>query len=57
MDEAERCDLLMFLLDGKLIAQDTPHALKSGIAAAQGREPTLDDVFVYLTNRSEREEG
>ncbi len=51
MDEAERCDLLMFLLDGRLIAQDTPYALKSMVRGDEGHEPTLDDIFVYLTQK------
>jgi ABC-2 type transport system ATP-binding protein len=52
MDEAERCDILMFLLDGKLIAQDTPFALKQMLKSEGNLEPTLDDVFVYLTKNN-----
>ncbi len=54
MDEAERCDVLMFMLDGRLIAEDTPFALKklplkdeNGIKSLPN-EVSLDDVFVYL---------
>jgi ABC-2 type transport system ATP-binding protein len=49
MDEAERCDILMFLLEGKLIAEDTPYALKQMIIDKTNPDPSLDDVFVYLT--------
>jgi ABC-2 type transport system ATP-binding protein len=52
MDEAERCDILMFLLDGKLIAQDTPYALKQMLINEGNLDPTLDDVFVYLTKKN-----
>lgn len=52
MDEAERCDILMFLLDGKLIAQDTPFALKQMVISEDNLDPTLDDVFVYLTKNN-----
>ena len=31
MDEAERCDRVGFMLDGKLIAADAPDALKTGV--------------------------
>ena len=31
MDEAEQCDRLAFILDGKLIADGTPHDLKDGL--------------------------
>jgi ABC-2 type transport system ATP-binding protein len=30
MDEAERCDQLLLMRDGAILAQDTPHAIKQG---------------------------
>lgn len=57
MDEAERCDVLMFLLDGRLIAEDTPFALKKLLLQKEQesgnniKNVTLDDVFVYLAKQ------
>ena len=63
MDEAEQCDRLAFILNGKLIAEGTPHDLKDGL---RGRifevapkmdpfealsdvkgAPTLDDAYLF----------
>ncbi|WP_082232383.1 ABC transporter ATP-binding protein [Halobacillus massiliensis] len=42
MDEAEKCDRLAMLLDGRIIAQDPPHLLKQKVGAK-----TIEDVFLY----------
>ncbi len=46
MDEAEQCDRLAFILNGKIIADGSPHGLKDGlrgrifeVAAADGVDP------------------
>ena len=52
MDEAERCDILMFLLDGKLIAEDTPYALKQTLVEQGIKDASLDDVFVHLAKNN-----
>ena len=54
MDEAERCDILMFLLDGELIAEDTPYALKQLLIKTGNNDASLDDVFVYLTKNNQQ---
>jgi ABC-2 type transport system ATP-binding protein len=33
MDEAERCDQLLLMRDGEILAQDTPAAIKQGAGA------------------------
>jgi ABC-2 type transport system ATP-binding protein len=43
MDEAERCDTLLLLRDGRLIASGTPAGLRE-----QTGEPSLDAVFLHL---------
>jgi ABC-2 type transport system ATP-binding protein len=43
MDEAERCDTLLLLRDGRLIASGTPAALREQTGAQ-----SLDDVFLRL---------
>jgi ABC-2 type transport system ATP-binding protein len=55
MHEAdELCGRIAFLSDGRLVALDTPGALKQrfGGDGDGGREPTLADVFIRLAGRS-----
>ena len=50
MDDAAHCDRLAFLRDGRVIALDTPMALR----AATGRsDASLEDAFLYFLGRSE----
>ncbi len=52
MDEADRlCDRIGVLNRGRLVALDTPAALKARTRAetGAGRQPTLEDVFMHLT--------
>jgi ABC-2 type transport system ATP-binding protein len=42
MDEAERCSRLGFLYDGRLIALDSPEAIRLNT----GRSSTLQDAFL-----------
>ena len=49
MDDASHCDRLAFLRDGRVIALDTPMALR----AATGRsDASLEDAFLYFLGRS-----
>lgn len=49
MEEADiLCDRVSVIHNGKLVASDTPQGLKQSIPH-QGEEPTLEDVFMYLT--------
>ncbi|GAA0912585.1 ABC transporter ATP-binding protein [Virgisporangium aurantiacum] len=50
MDEASRCDRLLLIRDGDLIADDTPAAVRS----AAGTED-LDEAFLRLVLASEKE--
>jgi ABC-2 type transport system ATP-binding protein len=43
LDEAEYCDRVSIMVDGRIAAMDTPAALK-----AQFEASSLDDVFVRL---------
>ena len=49
MDEAERCDRLLLLREGRLLAAGTPDELRSRSGAHE-----LDDVFVRLIELEER---
>ena len=59
MDEAEGCDRVAIIDHGRIIALDTPEALKSKcpLAGLPNRKPTLEDVFVHLTGEAIREES
>src|SRR5205085_154104 len=53
LDEAERlCDRIALLNDGRIVAEDTPTALKAMVADRYGREPTMESVFMTFTGRS-----
>lgn len=48
MDEAEYCDRVAMLYRARLIALDTPDALKRGAASAARPDPTMEDAFIHL---------
>ena len=55
MDEADRlCDRIAIIDDGKIVALDTPEALKLTIGAQNGKNgsTTMEDVFMALTGKS-----
>ena len=43
MDEASRCDRLVLLRDGRVLAEDTPDGLRARTGAAD-----LDDAFLRI---------
>jgi ABC-2 type transport system ATP-binding protein len=52
MEEAEYCRRLALMNRGRLIALDTPSALKGAVAEAGQARPSLEDVFVTLVTRA-----
>ncbi|TAK38888.1 MAG: ABC transporter ATP-binding protein [Lysobacteraceae bacterium] len=48
MDEAEYCDRVAMLYRSRLIALDTPDALKLGAASEGNPDPTMEDAFIHL---------
>ncbi len=51
--EAERlCDRIALINDGRIVAEDTPDALKALVQRDHGQEPTLESVFMTFTGRS-----
>ena len=50
LDEAEYCDRVSIMVDGKIRALDTPAALKRIY-----KQPTMNDVFLQLAVRDEKE--
>jgi ABC-2 type transport system ATP-binding protein len=55
MDEAEYCDRIALVYRGQLIAEGTPDALKDLVVDAAHAEPTMEDAFVELVQRHDRE--
>jgi len=57
MDEAEYCDRVAMLYRAKLIAIDTPDALKRGAIDAAHPDPTMEDAFIHLVEAVDRREA
>ena len=55
MDEAEYCDRISLIYRGKSIALGSPDELKARVAGPANPDPTMEDAFVALVERSERE--
>lgn len=55
MDEAEYCDRVAMLSRARLIALDTPDALKRMAANADRPDPTMEDAFIHLVESAERD--
>jgi len=51
MDEAEYCDRIGLVYRGKLIALDSPDALKQSARTSQSPNPTMEEAFIELINR------
>ncbi|WP_407640066.1 ABC transporter ATP-binding protein [Actinacidiphila paucisporea] len=51
MDEAERCHRLLLLRDGRLLADDTPDALRRSTASY-----TVEDAFLHLVDQADAAE-
>jgi len=55
MDEAEYCDRLALVYRGQIIAAGTPDDLKGMVADQQTPEPSMDEAFIELVRRHDRE--
>ena len=55
MDEAEYCDRVAMLSRARLIALDTPDALKRMAVTPQRPDPTMEDAFIHLVESTERD--
>jgi ABC-2 type transport system ATP-binding protein len=51
MDEAEYCDRVSIMVDGRIDALDTPSALKQKFNA-----PSMEEVFIQLARKAKRGE-
>ncbi len=57
MDEAEYCDRIGLVYRGKLIALDTPDALKRSVRSADLPDPTMEETFIETIKRFDAANG
>ncbi len=59
MEADQLCDRVAIMNSGKIMAMDTPAVLKSRLPIKDGKETTLEDVFLDLTGKKlvKEEEG
>lgn len=55
MDEAEYCDRIGLVYHGKLIATGTPDDLKQQVVDSQTPDPTMEQAFIGLISRWDKE--
>jgi ABC-2 type transport system ATP-binding protein len=53
MDEAEYCDRVALMYRSRVIALDSPDALKAGAATDERPEPTMEDTFIALVEAAD----
>lgn len=51
MDEAEYCDRIGLIHQGRLIALAPPDDLKKSVASKEMPDPTMEDAFIELILR------
>ncbi len=57
MEEADRlCDRIAILDGGRIVAMDTPAALKDSVPREDGHAPSMEDVFMHLTGKNLQED-
>lgn len=53
MDEAEYCDRIALINQGRIIAMDTPDAIRAMVEKPDRPNPTLEEAFIELLIRSQ----
>jgi len=56
MDEAEYCDRIAIIYQGRVIATNPPDELKDSVRSETLPDPSLEDAFVELIRRSEQQQ-
>jgi ABC-2 type transport system ATP-binding protein len=57
LDEAEYCDRVGLVYQGRIIAEGTPDDLKDEARSDAAPEPTLEDAFIALVEAYDRQGG
>ena len=57
MDEAEYCDRIALIYRGRAIAVGTPDELKRSVATPELPDPSMEDAFINLVQRSDNRHG
>ena len=57
MDEAEYCDRLGIISDGRMIATGTPGELRRRVCTPSNPEPTLEDAFIALVSAASAQQA
>jgi ABC-2 type transport system ATP-binding protein len=52
MEEAEYCDLVVIMDEGRILAQGTPAGIRSRARPQQGCEPTMEDAFIEIVKQA-----
>jgi ABC-2 type transport system ATP-binding protein len=48
MEEAEYCDRIGLVYQGKIIQMDSPEGLKRQVATPERPDPSLEDAFIHM---------
>jgi len=56
MEEAEYCDRLVIMADGRVLAEGTPESMKEGFEV-DGREATMEEAFIGLLEGNKKQAG
>jgi ABC-2 type transport system ATP-binding protein len=57
MEEAEYCDRLAIMSAGRILALDTPRAVKSRMRSHAHPDPSMEDAFIALIEQDSGEEA
>ena len=52
MDEAEYCDRIALIYQGKIIKMGTPDELKALVVSKEIPNPSLEDAFIFLSSKN-----
>ena len=56
MPEAEYCDRVAIMDQGKVLAQGTPGEIRQGAATAQRPEPGMEDAFISIVLQARQDQ-